>query len=126
LLPPSRELSFIKCDVEGNELAVMRGADRLLREYSPTLLVEIEQRHHRNDIREVFAFMTELGYTGHFIQERVVRPLSEFDLEQHQLRYLGDAFVPYNMPRGYVTDFVFVHPRRWPDWRGVPTGTRVA
>jgi hypothetical protein len=38
------ERVFVKLDVEGSELALLRGAARLLREASPALLVEINPR----------------------------------------------------------------------------------
>lgn len=43
----SRQLprvDFIKCDVEGYESAVFRGAERTVRTYRPAILCEIEQR----------------------------------------------------------------------------------
>jgi FkbM family methyltransferase len=59
-------VSFIKCDVEGAELFVLRGAERILSEFRPVVLCEIEERWTgRFGIKphEVFAFMKSLGYT---------------------------------------------------------------
>jgi hypothetical protein len=38
--------AFIKIDVEGFELAVLRGAEALLREHKPALMVEVQADHH--------------------------------------------------------------------------------
>lgn len=114
LVPPGADVSFMKCDVEGNELAVIRGAQQLLRRSHPVLLIEIEQRHHQDDIHHVFAHLTREGYAGHFIEGTSLQPISAFDIERHQLRFLDKDFVPYDMPNDYVSDFVFVHPERWP------------
>jgi FkbM family methyltransferase len=38
-------LDFIKIDVEGGELHVLRGGERTIKEFKPALLIEIEARH---------------------------------------------------------------------------------
>src|SRR5919198_1164815 len=43
-------IDFIKCDVEGHELRVLRGGEATLRRLRPLLLVEIEHRHPGADI----------------------------------------------------------------------------
>lgn len=53
---------FIKIDVEGHELEVLRGAQETLKEQSPIVFVEI----HRDHLREACkSLMTELGYMAH-------------------------------------------------------------
>lgn len=105
-------ISFIKCDVEGHEISVLIGSKALLRDARPTLLIEIEQRHQSIDIQMTFDFLVDLGYRGYFIDSRRLRPLKEFDTVKHQLSFLQDGFMPYGVPKGYVSDFVFVHPDR--------------
>jgi FkbM family methyltransferase len=58
-------VSFVKCDVEGAELLVLRGGAGLLRADLPVLLCEVSDAMatrlgHTSD--EVFAFLRELGY----------------------------------------------------------------
>ena len=42
----TQPVSLIKCDVEGHEGEVFRGAEQLLRQDRPILLFECEQRHN--------------------------------------------------------------------------------
>jgi FkbM family methyltransferase len=105
-------ITFIKCDVEGHELAVLRGAERALREARPALLIEIEQRHQAEgtNIEQTFDHLLARDYVGYLVGERGLRPLGEFDVRRDQLAWLGPAFMPYGMPDGYVHDFLFVRP----------------
>jgi FkbM family methyltransferase len=101
-------VAFVKCDVEGHELAVLRGARDLLRRDRPTILIEIEQRHQREDIRQTFAYLAGLGYSGHALRADGPIPLEEFDVKRDQVDLLGSEFMAGEMPSGYVHDFVFV------------------
>lgn len=59
-------LDFVKIDVEGGELAVLRGGRNTIDEFRPTLLVEIEARHigrYQHTAADVVAGLTERGYT---------------------------------------------------------------
>jgi FkbM family methyltransferase len=49
----------IKIDVEGAEALLLRGAERLLREHSPKLLVEL---HGIPEIRDVLGLLDAMGY----------------------------------------------------------------
>ena len=100
-------ISFIKCDVEGHELAVLRGADATLRRWKPTLLVEVEQRHQNSPIQETFDHLQALGYVGYAIRSTGIRPLAEFDIYRDQVSQLGWRG---KAPPTYVHDFLFVQP----------------
>ena len=97
--------AFLKIDVEGHELSVLRGGRDTLERYRPTLLVECEARHRPDgDIRPIFDFLGALGYEGTFFQNGNRRPLPEFDPTIHQrLDPSSD-----HLPRGYVNNFAFV------------------
>jgi FkbM family methyltransferase len=61
-----RGLDFVKIDVEGGELAVLRGGRSAIDEFRPALLVEIEERHisrYQHTAADVVAELSSHGYT---------------------------------------------------------------
>lgn len=59
-------LDFVKIDVEGGELQVLRGGQRVIGTFRPTLLIEIEARHaarYGNSVEDVVEWLTNRGYT---------------------------------------------------------------
>jgi FkbM family methyltransferase len=101
---------LLKIDVEGQELEVLKGAERLLRDAAPVVLVEVEQRHRDGHVQEVFDYLAGLGYDGSFVRGGSLHPLDSFDLERDQLSLVSPD--PTEVPSGeYVCDFVFsCHP----------------
>lgn len=80
-----REVSLVKCDVEGHELAVFRGAERLLRRDRPALLFECEVRHHvERRIDHVLRHVEGLGYRGWLLWGDRRIPVEDFDPALHQ------------------------------------------
>lgn len=69
-------VDVIKCDVEGAELGVLRGAVSTLERYRPTLLLEVDERWARrygNTGADVFDFLAARGYTyERFVNGRLV------------------------------------------------------
>jgi FkbM family methyltransferase len=95
---------FVKCDVEGHELAVLRGARRLL-EHRPVLLVEIEQR--QGDLDATFDLLSSAGYDGWAVTPAGLRPLAEFDVQRDQLDHLPGAPAGGPVTPDYVNNFLF-------------------
>jgi FkbM family methyltransferase len=104
------DIGFVKCDVEGHELAVLRGAEQTLGQGMPTLLVEIEQRHTEASVEATFSYLRGLGYSGWAIATAGPRPLDQFDLERDQLAFLSPGFDLGVMPSDYIHDFLFAAP----------------
>jgi FkbM family methyltransferase len=97
-------VALLKIDVEGAELGVFRGAERILRQHAPLLVFECENRHLApGNVGEVFSFLQGLGYTGSFIRHDRLLPLAEFDAALHQ-RQDGEWFWK---SRDYCNNFVF-------------------
>lgn len=63
-----RDISFIKIDVEGHEIEVLKGAINTLRQYSPRVLVEVKDEN----IQQVFSFFQKLHYTPHKLEDFVL------------------------------------------------------
>lgn len=84
--PRGRPVSFLKCDVEGHELAVLRGAARILVEDRPTLLFEHEARFcPSGDAGKVFDHLEALGYRGSFFWKGELLPIRDFRFDVHQV-----------------------------------------
>lgn len=98
------EVSFIKCDVEGHELEVIKGALKTIGKHKPNLLIEIEQRHIDIPIQEVFGYIISLGYSGYFLDNNnQIKGIDEFDLDTHQ-----PFFQPGETePAIYINNFIF-------------------
>ncbi|MEU5792411.1 FkbM family methyltransferase [Streptomyces sp. SID8366] len=61
-------LTFVKADVEGTELALLKGGSATLLRHRPTLLLEIERRHlakYGADPADVLTHLRDLGYRAH-------------------------------------------------------------
>jgi len=101
---PEERISVLKIDVEGAELNVFKGAERILAEQSPLLVFECENRHLASgSVDDVFRHLQALGYRGQFIQGRHLRPLTEFDPAVHQ-KQNGPRFWDAH---DYYNNFVF-------------------
>lgn len=71
-------VSFIKIDVEGHELAVLQGAMRTLSRDTPMLLVEIDrERHTRDSFAEIVDLLLPLGYRCHALHDGLLQDLGE-------------------------------------------------
>ncbi len=57
------DVRWIKFDVEGAELEVIRGSREVLKEYSPTVIVEHHNYMKRSLEQDTITLMGELGYT---------------------------------------------------------------
>jgi FkbM family methyltransferase len=97
-------VTLLKIDVEGAELGVFKGAERILRQHAPLLVFECENRHRApGDISDVFSYLEALGYQGSFICRDRLLPLAAFDAAVHQ-RQDGEWFWKR---RDYCNNFVF-------------------
>jgi FkbM family methyltransferase len=110
LLEGERQVAFLKCDVEGHEQHVFQGAARILRRDRPVVFTELEQRHRDDPIENTLKFFAGAGYRGWFVAQGRLRPLAEFNLARDQVAFLDGRFIPYEMPAGYVYDFLFCAP----------------
>ena len=88
-------LDFIKCDVEGHEGAVFAASMDVIREHSPTVLIECEDRHASEDtphggVAGLVGLFEPLGYRIRFFKGGELRPLSEFDASVYQNYGVGE------------------------------------
>jgi FkbM family methyltransferase len=102
-------VGLVKIDVEGHELAVLRGAADTLRRNRPATVIEAEERHHPNAVASITEFLADLGYTGYFEVDGVRHPVEEFDAAEHQNPDNIGGWQDGWQTRGvYVNNFVFL------------------
>lgn len=98
---------LIKIDVEGYELEVLRGAEKIIKKYKPLILIEIEQRHHDYSISTIFEKFNEFEYKGYYMNplDFSLLTIEEFVLERDQNSeyFLKGDFIKY------LNNFFFVH-----------------
>ena len=89
-------IGFIKIDVEGHELAVLRGARRTLQREHPTLLVEANDHHHPGAVAQLLDLLAAEGYRGFFRRDGA-------------LIEAGSVKDPGQFQRDAIENFLFVH-----------------
>jgi FkbM family methyltransferase len=102
-----RHIDFIKCDVEGHELACLRGALGILRKVKPSWLIEISgnPEDEKSSAGEVFRMMAASGYTPMWFdglhlrqRQRGERSVNYFFLTRRHLR-----LIPEDLMRSWPT-----------------------
>ena len=102
------KVGLLKIDVEGAEFEVLKGAERILRQHSPLLVFECENRHLApGNVQDVFSYLEGLGYEGSFVWRNQVFPVSTFDAALHQRQH-GEWFWK---SKDYCNNFIFRKPR---------------
>jgi FkbM family methyltransferase len=85
-----RRIDFIKIDVEGAELEVLRGADAVLRRFHPLLLVELNPsalRERGAEPEQLLQALDDLGYETWEVGRRgTLRPFGPAELARPALR----------------------------------------
>ncbi len=98
-------ISFIKIDVEGHELAVLKGGAETLTHHRPRMLIEIEQRHSPTPILDTFEYLKNLGFRGEFLDSfGRTRDIADFNLVANQSDHLNAV-----NSESYIHNFIF-HP----------------
>ncbi len=83
-------IAAIKVDVEGHELAVLRGAEETLQRHRPLLVVESEERHAGpGGVARVLRHLEDRGYAGYFVRRSRLLPVRDFDPAVFQARGAG-------------------------------------
>ncbi|WP_185290459.1 FkbM family methyltransferase [Chryseobacterium lactis] len=99
-------LDFIKIDVEGNETKTLAGARETIRQFHPTLMVEMEQRHHQTPIWKEISEVISWGYEAKYLNrdsftlesltEEII--LQNTNDEKNKTQYINNIiFIPKNI-----------------------------
>lgn len=95
---------LIKIDVEGHELSVLKGAENYIENYHPILIIEIEQRHHKNiEVNSIFESFKQQGYQCYYYSKKQSQ-LFLYDNKIHLTNtknYFGEI--------DYINNYIFIH-----------------
>jgi FkbM family methyltransferase len=95
---------LIKIDVEGHELSVLRGAENYIQNHHPTLIIEIEQRHHKHlNVDSVFNDFKKKGYLCYYYSKKLTQ-LIPYENKMH-LTNSKDYFGKID----YINNYIFIH-----------------
>jgi len=93
-----RPVGFVKIDVEGHELSALEGGRRFIAAHRPSFLIEAEERHRKDAIGTLVAFLNRHGYAGYFLKDRELYPIealgkagSNMFIPNNFLFFAGDA-----------------------------------
>ena len=89
---------FCKVDVEGHEVAVLRGAEETVRRCRPVLLLEIDYRHQRQTEARtaLLAWLAEHDYVAHYVDGTRLLPAGTLSAATDPNPHLGAAEYVYN------------------------------
>ena len=81
----NNHISFIKIDVEGHELEVLKGAKKTIKKFKPNMLIEIEERHSNKKVQTTIDYICSLGYKSFvydqkkLVQTSLINNLEKFN-----------------------------------------------
>lgn len=118
LLSGAREVSLVKCDIEGADLFAMRGARKLLERNRPTVIIEITPWYLEGfgiSVHDVLGFFESLGYQCYRYDNG--SPVGSY--KKHDTDPSRRRLVPTRAEDVYEDNWVFIHPDRLDRFRGL-------
>lgn len=97
------KIDVIKIDVEGHEHEVIKGALQTFKSCMPILIIEIEQRHHKQDISIIINELKHIGYSCLYFNSNTFQ-LTELNVDPKSLQDSSH----FEKSRKYVHNFIFV------------------
>ena len=92
-LPPP---NFIKIDVEGYQLEVLRGGEHFLKTHAPLLMAELKDvgNTNRDDFSEIEKYITDLGYSLYEIGKYALKQCTHISDSKRRNFFLANADSP--------------------------------
>jgi FkbM family methyltransferase len=99
-----QRIDLLKIDVEGHETSVMKGAEKTINQFRPDLIVEIEERHHRDqNLGILLKPYFDMGYSAcyfRFSELQLIEITNPMEVVQN---------LSQHGTRDYVNNFIFIH-----------------
>ncbi len=95
-------IDFIKIDVEGNEFKTISGAKESILKFKPTLMVEIEQRHHQEPILHFISEIENWGFEIFYLNRLT------FQLEKLTSNILQHNTHDEKNKEKYINNLIFI------------------
>jgi len=80
-------IGFIKIDVEGHEMSVLRGGTKTITQHRPKLLIEISE-HFNQDYLDVFNFLYDLEYDSYIYNQSASNKLLQINIDSYRQMHL--------------------------------------
>ena len=97
-----KKLDFIKIDVEGNEMKTLRGAKETILKFKPVLMVEMEQRHHKEPLWNLISEVENWGFEAHYLDRNSfeLKKLTEDFINSQNAIFVKDY-------QNYINNIIF-------------------
>ena len=99
------DIAFIKIDVEGHELSVLRGGVETIIRSRPNLLVEVEESRVPGGFRAVSDFLASLDYCGFWFDEEEMKSIKTF---QPTVQQVNRPKFGEKKSREYINNFIWL------------------
>lgn len=97
-----QKIDFIKIDVEGNEMKTLLGGKNTIKQFKPTLMVEMEQRHHNQPIWNKISEVENWGFEANYLNRKT------FTLEKLTEEILLTNISDEKNKTDYINNIIFI------------------
>lgn len=97
-----QKIDFIKIDVEGNEMKTLFGGKETIQKFRPTLMVEMEQRHHEQPIWNEISEVESWGFNANYLNRKT------FTLEKLTEEILTKNISDEKNKTDYINNIIFL------------------
>ena len=98
------KIDVVKIDVEGHEFDTIKGCQNILKTIKPIFIIEIELRHAKYAIHEIFDFIKGFGYEVFYFDRKTLKTVS-FEVSQMEDFQKDEFLNDFNL---YINNFIFI------------------
>lgn len=90
-----KSLAFMKVDVEGYEIQVIKGAFNFIKKFRPIIMIEIEDRHNKKSFDFIYNQLKNINYSCYYLNKFKLKEITSSSVSLDQLsnmRYINNFF----------------------------------